>query len=294
MMQTALTRRQIFTGAASLIVIGGIASCSKTQSGGPSSAGGGTLLDQMKKNGARLGVANELPYSFAGADGTVQGVEPEVAQAVLKRLGVDKVKGVVGTFASMIPSLQAGQIDMICAALFMKESRCATILFSEPDAVSNDSLAVALGNPLHLASIADIVSNSKARLSVVGGTLESSTAESAGVPKSRTLLVQDNKAGVEALLAGRADAYLGPTLTIQNILDQGKGKFDISGPVPEIPVTGAGVGFRKKDQDFLTTYNEELKKIQETGEFTTILTKYGFDAELAMKTTTAQLCKTAG
>ena len=293
MLEAPVSRRHILSGAAGLIVLGGIASCSKTQT--TTASGGASLLDQMKKQGfARLGVANELPYSFADAGGQVKGVEPEVAQAVLKGLGVDKVKGVVGTFASMIPSLQAGQIDMICAALFMKETRCATILFSEQDAVSNDSLAVATGNPLHLVSIKDIVASKEARLSVVGGTLESSKAASAGVPMSRTLLVQDNKGGVEALTAGRADAYLGPTLTIKNIADQSGAKFDIVGPVPEIPVTGAGVGFRKGDADFLKQYNAGLKKIQESGEFATILNKWGFDAKLAVQITTEQLCKTKG
>ncbi len=296
MIETPLSRRGVLSGAAGLIVLGGVAACSKTENTSTAPSGGtGSLLDSMKKRGyANLGVANELPYSFAGADGRVQGVEPEVAQAVLKRLGVEQVKGVVGSFASMIPSLQAGQMDMICAALFMKESRCATILFSEPDAVSNDSLAVASGNPLHLGSIKDIVASPSARLSVVGGTLESSMAESNGVPKSRTLVVQDNKAGVEALTAGRTDAYLGPTLTIKDIAGQGGAKFDVVGPVPEIPITGAGVGFRKGDATFLAQYNEQLTAIQKSGEFATILKKYGFDPELAMKTSAAELCKTKG
>lgn len=291
-----LSRRQMLKTAAwgtlGVVAFGSLEGCSKAQTS--SSSEGQSLLATMKKRGyAKVGVANELPYSFAGADGKVKGVEPEVAQAVLKRLGVDQVKGVVGTFASMIPGLQAGQMDMICAALFMKQSRCDTILFSEPDAVSNDSLAVAPGNPRHLDSIKSIV-QTNSRLSVVGGTLESSKAEAEGVPKGKTLLVKDNKSGVEALVAGRVDAYLGPTLTIKNIAEQKAGDFDISGPVPEIPVTGAGVGFRQEDADFLKRYNEELKAIQESGEFDSILTKWGFDPKVAEQATAAQLCKTSG
>ena len=289
----SLSRRHVLRGAVGLVALGGLAACSKTQV--PSGAAGESLLDTIKKQGfARLGVANELPYSFAGADGVVTGVEPEIAQAVLKRMGVDRVVGVVGTFASMIPSLQAGQIDMICAALFMKQSRCDTLLFSEPDAVSTDSLAVESGNPLGLTSIQDVANSSEARLSVVGGTLEASTVQRLGVPADRTLLVQDNKAGVEALTAGRADVYLGPDLTIKQIAAQGGPAFDIVGPVPEIPVTGAGVGFRKSDQSFVDQYNAELKNIQGSGEFDTILSKWGFDPELVKKTSAAELCQTQG
>jgi polar amino acid transport system substrate-binding protein len=289
---TGLSRRGLLGGAAGLVLLAtGLTACSKTDAAGGGSA---DLLAKIKARGfAQLGVANELPYSFAGADAVVKGVEPEVAQAVLKRLGVNQVKGVVGTFASMIPSLQAGQIDMICAALFMKETRCATILFSEPDAVSDDSFAVATGNPKRLKTIQDLVS-SNARVSVVGGTLEASTLERSGVSKDQTLLVQDNKAGVEALTAGRVDAYLGPSLTIGEISQQGGPKFDIARPVPEIPITGAGVGFRKQDKAFLDQYNAELAKLKESGEFDAILTKWGFDPAIAKKATAAELCKTKG
>ncbi|MBO0876972.1 MAG: ectoine/hydroxyectoine ABC transporter substrate-binding protein EhuB [Pseudonocardia sp.] len=286
----ALSRRGLLGGAAGLVVLAtGLVACSKTE-GGPGST---DLLATIKERGyARLGVANELPYSFAGADGVVQGVEPEVAQAVLKRLGVGEAKGVVGTFASMIPSLQAGQIDIICAALFMKESRCATVLFSEPDAVSDDAFAVAPTNPKGIRAIKDLAAT-KARVSVVGGTLEASTLEQHGI-KDQALLVQDNKAGVEALTAGRVDAYLGPSLTIHEISRQGGAAFDVVRPVPEIPVTGAAVAFRKQDVSFRDRYNAELAKLKESGEFNAILSKWGFDPEIAKKTTAAELCQTKG
>jgi polar amino acid transport system substrate-binding protein len=69
------------------------------------------------RGSAKIGIANELAYSFAHPDVTVDGVEPGIPQAVRKRLGVGKVEAIVGTFASMIPSLQAGKTDMVCTVL---------------------------------------------------------------------------------------------------------------------------------------------------------------------------------
>jgi polar amino acid transport system substrate-binding protein len=286
-------RRVLFSAAFGLgaVALAGISGCSKV--GGASSSGKG-LLETMKARGsAKIGVANELPYSFAHPDGTVDGVEPEIAQAVLKRLGVGKVEPIVGTFAGMIPGLQAGQMDMVCAALFMKQSRCATIIFADPDAVSNDSLAVAPGNPLALDSLAK-VATSNARLSVVAGTLEAGKASEAHVTAGNILTVQDHPAGVDALKAGRVDAHLGPTLTLQTIAKQAGAKIDIAGPVPEVPVTGAGVAFRKQDEAFRTLFNQQLDELKKSGEFATILSKWGFDPALASRTTANQLCQIGG
>jgi polar amino acid transport system substrate-binding protein len=294
MTDSVFSRRRVLLSAAfglGAVALGGISACSKVGGGASASSGKG-LLETMKQRGsAKIGVANELPYSFAHPDGTVDGVEPEIAQAVLKRLGVGKVEPVVGTFAGMIPGLQAGQMDMVCAALFMKQSRCATIIFAEPDAVSDDSLAVAPGNPLALDSLAK-VATSNARLSVVAGTLEAGKAGEAHI--GNILTVQDHPAGVDALKAGRVDAHLGPTLTLKTITKQAGGKIDIAGPVPEVPVTGAGVAFRKQDEAFRTLFNQQLDELKKSGEFATILSKWGFDPALAIRTTANQLCQIGG
>ena len=53
----------------------------------------------------------------------------------------------VTPYASMIPGLNANRWDAITAGLFMKQSRCGQVSYSEPVIVSTESFAVPKGTP---------------------------------------------------------------------------------------------------------------------------------------------------
>ena len=75
-----------------------------------------TTLEKAKRDGyVRVGFANEAPYGFATPDGKLTGESPEVVKAILKKLGINQVDGVLTEFGSLIPGLQAGRFDMIAA-----------------------------------------------------------------------------------------------------------------------------------------------------------------------------------
>lgn len=49
-------------------------------------------LDGLKSQGfARIAIANEPPWTQVTSDGKVSGAGPDVASAVLKKLGVDEI-----------------------------------------------------------------------------------------------------------------------------------------------------------------------------------------------------------
>jgi polar amino acid transport system substrate-binding protein len=90
-----------------------------------------STLEQAKADGyIRVGFANEAPYGFATPDGKLTGESPEVVKAVLAKLGIKDVDGVLTEFASLIPGLQAGRFDIIAAGMFVNPKRCEQILFS--------------------------------------------------------------------------------------------------------------------------------------------------------------------
>ncbi|MBV9112171.1 MAG: transporter substrate-binding domain-containing protein, partial [Hyphomicrobiales bacterium] len=73
-----------------------------------------TTLERAKRQGyIRVGFANEAPYGFATPDGKLTGESPEVVKAVLKKIGINQVDGVLTEFGSLIPGLQAGRFDII-------------------------------------------------------------------------------------------------------------------------------------------------------------------------------------
>src|SRR3546814_5731520 len=84
---------------------------------------------------------------------------PEVAKAVLKKMGIPEVDGVLTEFGSLIPGLKAGRFDIIAAGMFITPARCKEVAFSKPSYGIGQAFLVKEGNPQSLkdyASIAEI------------------------------------------------------------------------------------------------------------------------------------------
>jgi polar amino acid transport system substrate-binding protein len=275
-------------------VAGWATGCSSTAVGGPATGGASNLLETAKSQGfLRVGIANEPPYTQVGADGTVTGCEPDVLRAVCKRLGINEVQGIITPYESMIPGLNANRWDVIAAGLFMKQSRCGQVLYSEPVIVSTESFATPKGNPKGITSVASILADKSLRIAVLPGGFEEGVLKTANVPAEQQVKINDGRSGIEALKAGRADAFMLPTLSLA-ALAKGDAGFDITSPLKDAPRTGSGAAFRKADAAFHEAYNKELAEFQKTNEFSEILTKWGFDPSVVQGVTAQELCQTAG
>lgn len=293
MRRTGISRRDLLRGAGATVVAapltGFLAGCSFTQ---PGTGQPNSTLDQIKSQGyARVAIANEPPYTKVNADGSVTGVEPDVVAAVLKRMGIGSIQGVVTPYESMIPGLNANRWDIIAAGLFMKQSRCAEILYSEPDIVSTESFAVPAGNPRKLAGIADVKANGDVRVAVLPGGFEDGVLKTENVPAGQIVSVPDGRSGVEAILAGRADAFFLPTLSLNALKTGG---IEITAAIKDVQQTGAGAGFRKSDTDFQKAYDEQLAAFKQTPEYAATLSKWGFSADDVRGVTRDQLCAVSG
>ena len=83
-------------------------------------------MERAKAQGfIRVGFANEAPFGYATPDGKLTGEAPEVAKAVLAKMGIAQVDGVLTEFGSLIPGLKAGRFDIIAAGMFINPKRCA-------------------------------------------------------------------------------------------------------------------------------------------------------------------------
>lgn len=310
-MSDGISRRNVLRGAGAALLLPSafLASCSSTAkpaavgntaapaaSGSGSAAAGGAdeLLAKGKKQGyLSVGIANEPPYTKVNTDGTVTGCEPDVFRAVVKRLGIPDIQGVITPYNGMIPGLKAGRWDAITAGLFMKQSRCAEVNYSEPVIVSTESFGVKPGNPKKITTVKSVLADPSLKIVVLPGSFEEGILQTAKVPDSQLIRINDNRSGVEAVIAGRADAFLLPTLSLKALQTSEKG-FDVTAPVPDAPKTGSGAAFRQTDTAFTAAYNKELAALKATDEFATILKKWGFDPTAVKGVTAAELCKNPG
>ncbi len=291
MSDTQFSRRTLFRfSAAGAVALGGgtlLGACSTTNSGP-----GGSGLSQRVEQGqpVRLAIANEPPYTVLQPDGTITGAAPDVAKAVLARMGIQNVKGIQTDYNSMVPGLRAGRWDMVTAGLFMDQERCAAVLYSSPVLVSKESFAVPPGNPMNITSIQAVTSNPDITIAVLGGSYELRAAKNLGVPDSQLQTYPLAPDALSALSAGRVDAVLLPTLTLQQTKNEQGGDFVVTPPLDEIPKTGSGAAFRDSDQDFHSRYNPALEEFKKTQEFAAILEKWGFDPEASRNATREELC----
>lgn len=280
--------------ATGLLLAGVLAACSTTTPGAPNTGGtANTLKLGIDQGYLRVAIANEPPYTQVNADGSVHGAEPDVLRAVLKTMGVKDIQGIVTPYAAMIPGLNANRWDVIAAGLFMKQSRCAAVAYSEPVIVSTESFGTPVGNPKNVTTIADILNKPDLKIAVLSGGFEAGILNNAKVPASQQVLVADARSGMEAVTAGRADAFLLPTLSLQSLVKQDT-SIQVTKPIKDAPRTGSGAAFRKGDTELLKKYNVALAAFKKTPEFAAILTKWGFDPESVKGVTAKELCQNKG
>ena len=182
-----------------------------------------TTLEQAKADGyIRVGFANEAPFGFATPDGKLTGEAPEVAKAVLAKMGIAQVDGVLTEFGSLIPGLKAGRFDIIAAGMFVNPKRCAEIAFSEPSYGIGQAMLVPEGNPKGVKDYSSFTDNGDLKLAVMAGAVEAGYAKDAGVGLGQLVMLPDQSSLVAAVQSGRADAAALTALSIADMAQQGR------------------------------------------------------------------------
>lgn len=266
----------------------------------PTSTTSQDVLAQARQAGfIRVGFANEAPYGYADSSGKLTGEAPTVAGAVMKKLGVPSLEGVLTEFGALIPGLMANRFDMIAAGMFITPTRCNAILFSNPDYVATEALAVKAGNPHHLTDYQSAASSS-AVMGAESGAVEGPWMQQSGVPSSRIQLYPDGPTGMQALASGRIDAFALTAISLEYLVKTG-GYTNIEVTTPFIPVIGGkkqidagGYGFRKSESSLVTQFNQQLAAMQQSGELMTLVAPFGFTGATvsgAYQLTSAQACK---
>ena len=268
--------------------------------GGSTSTSSESLLDQARKAGyIRVGFANEAPYGYADSSGKLTGEAPTVAGAIMKKLGVPSLQGVLTEFGALIPGLTANRFDIIAAGMFITPQRCNAILFSNPDYLATEALAVKAGNPHNLTDYQSLAS-SHVVVGAESGAVEGPWMKQSGVPSSRIQLFPDGPTGIQALASGRVDAFALTAISLEYLIKTG-GYRNLEVTSPFIPVIGGqkkltagGYGFRKSEASLVTQFNKQLAAMQQSGELLKLVEPFGFTGVTvtgAYQVTAAQVCK---
>jgi polar amino acid transport system substrate-binding protein len=253
-----------------------------------------TTLERVKREGyIRVGFANEAPFGFATPDGKLTGESPEIVKAVLKKMGIGQVDGVLTEFGSLIPGLQAKRFDMIAAGMFITPKRCEQVQFSDPTYGIGQAFLTKKGNPKGIKDYGSIAGKKELKLAVMAGAVEGGYAKDAGIGPAQLVVLPDQSSLVKAVQSGRADAAALTALSIADMASKNTGvqATEPFGAVAGKSVVGhGGVAVRKEDTDFYQAFNSELKKFIGSPEHITLVTPFGFGKGFLPVKTAAELC----
>lgn len=281
-----LTHRHLFTAASVALVVG-------LALGGPAAAQS-TLERAQAGETIRIGYSNEAPFAFQGEGGTMDGFVNVAGLAILERMGIENVEGVLTEWGSLIPGLQAGRFDIITAGMFVLPARCEQVAFSEPMGEFGEAFLVQAGNPKGLHSFED-VAESDAVLVTGAGYSTVAWAKDMGIPDERIMQVADPAAMLQAVRTGRADAASATVFAIKDLADKGGDAVELAEPfqAPEFTKGYSAYAFRTEDQDFVDAFNAELEQFIGTDEFMALVAPFEFGEEQLppAEVTTAELCQ---
>lgn len=296
------TRRDFFRfgAVAGTAVIGGpalLTACSEVPQGG--SGEGGTLQRIKEAKTIKVGIAGEVPYGYTEG-GQVTGEAPEVAKAVFKAIGVDKVEATQVEFGQLIPALNAGDFDMVAAGMAILPDRCKNAEFSSVDYVTPTAFMVPKGNPEGVKNFEDVKAKGLT-IAVLSGTIEQSVAKATGIADGNIQPYDGQPELFQALQDDRAYCGALTDISLRELLKNNAGApFEVTaGFVPLLDgkeqIQAGGFVFRKGETDLVDAFNTELEKLHASGDWLEIVTPFGFTEDnLPPKDlTTAQLCEGA-
>ncbi|MFF5987926.1 ectoine/hydroxyectoine ABC transporter substrate-binding protein EhuB [Prauserella flavalba] len=289
------TRREFFRRSA---VMGAVAIGGPTLLSACAGTGDGDTLQSARDSGMiRIGIANEQPYGFADASGKVTGEAPEVARAVFNAMGIRNVQNSVVTFDQLIPALNARQYDVVSAGMFITPERCNAASFSTPDYTALAALLVPRGNPQQVNTFEDIAQKN-VKVAVLSGAVEKGYATAAGVPEDNITTLDTQDSMLRSVIDDRVYCAALTDISLKWLVKQNP---DAPVEVTESfqpeedgkPVISAGgFVFRQDDTSLRDAFNEQLKKLHDSGEWVRIVEPFGFSEVNLPKpdVTTESLC----
>ncbi|WP_261520968.1 transporter substrate-binding domain-containing protein [Burkholderia multivorans] len=161
----------------------------------------------------------EPPFGWTEAGGKVSGADINLADAVLRAIGVTQIEYRRTTFGELLPGVAAGLWDMN-VPLFVTPERADLVAFSVPVWAIGDGFLVRTGNPKALDSYGALAKRQDARLGVITGQVQHDSAKASGIAEHQISTFADQARAIEAVRSGEIDAYASTALGNRILVDR--------------------------------------------------------------------------
>jgi len=241
-----------------------------------------TQLNRNWREKVVLAYIDEPPFGMSNQSGSASGSDIELAEEILRSIGVRSVECRLTTFSELLPGVAAGRWD-ISVPLFVTAERAELVVFGVPVWALYDGFLVRAGNPKHLTSYEGLARAGDALLGVITGQVQHDAARRAGVPESRIKQYLHQQEAIDALLEGRIDAYastaLGNRTLVRHIGNAALSAIshDLTAATPYAPPKGA-FSFAKVNVALRNEFDIQLRKYLGSLDHRSKMGRYGLTA----------------
>ncbi|AJC21575.1 hypothetical protein RO07_15725 [Pandoraea pulmonicola] len=233
----------------------------------------GLVPEKYKGATVTVGTAATLPgvESVEPGTGRIVGVEPDLAYAVARKLGI-KVEISNVAFDGLLASLQAGRYDVAMAGLADTVQRQQAMDFVDWY-VSGLRLIVPKGNPKKVSGPGNLcgLTLGGARASTQLRQMER-VAKDCGAKATPLVATDTTPAGLLLLNTGRVDVYAVDAMAAPGYV---KAKPELELIAGEFFPLVRGVGFAKDNTGLRDAWQAGLKAVIDSGEYDEILKRWG-------------------
>lgn len=225
-----------------------------------------------------LAYIDEPPFGWTQADGAATGADVELADTILRAIGVKTIVHYATTFAELLPGVENERWD-INVPLFITAERATRVNFSVPVWAIGDGFLVRAGNPKRLTDYVSLAHRTDARLGIITGQVQHLAATHAGVSAAQITLFDEQSDAIDALRRGAIDAYASTALG-NRIVAERVGMDIVNAVAHEAghSVPRGAFSFAKRNRELLEAFDRQLQIYLGSSDHREQMGCYGFTA----------------
>lgn len=209
------------------------------------------------------------PYEMVADDGSFEGIDVEIAEAIAGKLGLELVVDDMD-FGSVITAVQTGKEDMAMAGLTVTDERKENVDFT--DSYSTGIQVVIVTEDSSIASIDDLEGKMIGCQEATTGYIYcSDTPENGGYGEENVTPFPNGANAVQALISGKVDCVVIDSQPAKEFVAQNEGLKILD---TEFAVEDYAIGVNKENTELRDAINTALKELIADGTVQKILDKY--------------------
>ncbi len=208
------------------------------------------------------------PYEMVKDDGSFEGIDVEVADAIAKKLGLELVVDDMD-FTAALTAAQNGQSDIVMAGVTVNEERKAVLDFTDSYATGVQVVIVKEGSDVTMDNLGE--KKIGCQKGTTGYIYASDTPENGGYGEDHVIAYDNGAMAVEALKGGQIDCVIIDNEPAKAYVEANEGLTLLEG---DWVTEDYAIGIKKGNTKLLDAVNGALKELIADGTVKKIVDSY--------------------